>query len=489
MESKDFDIKVTDIIASFLKRIVLIAFITIFFAGLLGAYGYYRARHTTVSNTYQESIDTIKSSIKTKEISIQNLEQKNSTITDISIPYYNRKIERDTALNEKRRSYLENSVYYTIDPFNCGTARITFAVDAEIPENASEEYADYRQNEQRRIVNACAAMYPFSDDILEHVRQILGTDVEKRFIEELITVTNVEDQFVRLDVYYSDPDLAKKAADYLFSEIQKILKELDETYVVNVVNSFTGFEVNWDMYELRTTYEDSLLQSERALTTDNDALNNLNKSFEDNTTNINTAKEDLAKLKHELEAAQGGLSGAQAATSPKRSVVKFGLIGFILGLFLALGFVYVNDVFSGKVRSRNSVLSRFPYPLLGVAPASKRLFFDKTIKKLEGDPVYANKDVVNATVANTLAVASSDCVMISTVDPSDPGLVTLKDALKEKITFAGNILSDAKTVKSIEKNKSVVLVEKRGASLAYSLAEEIEKLKSLQKEIIGIILI
>ena len=491
MEKNELEIKVTDIVASFLKSIILIIAITVLFTALLGGYGYYRAKNTKVSDSIQESVEAAAEKVAAKEMAIDNLNKRNETINEVSIPYYTRKIERDRALNEKRRTYLDTSIYYTIDPFNCGTARITFAVDAPIPEGAAEEYANYKANEQRRIVNACAVMYPFSDEILENVKKILGSDADKRYIEELIKVTNVEDQFVCLDVYYTDLDLAKKAADYLFSEIKKILYDLDPTYKVSVVNSFNGYEVNREMYDSRTRYEDSILSSERTLTTDTDALNNLNKSIEDNLTSLSEAKEELTLLKKDLESAENKLSNVQASRSSKRSVIKFGVVGFVLGLFMSLAFVYVRDVCSVKIRSRNNLLSRFPYPLLGVAPSSKRLFFDKTIKNLEGDPTYDNKAVVDATVANTLAIAAKSgdsCCMIGTIEPSDPALASLKDALKGKIEYVGNILSDAKTVKSVEKFGSVVLVEKRGTSRADSISEEITKLNSLQKEIVGIIL-
>ncbi len=272
----------------------------------------------------------------------------------------------------------------------------------------------------------------------------------------------------------------------------KMLQSLDPEYKVSIVNSFTGYEVNRLMYDDRTKYEDSLLSSERTLTTDNDALNNLNKNIEDNMANIGLAKEDLTTLKRELAAAENSLSNANASRSPKKSLLKYGIVGGILGLFMALAFVYIRSIFSGKILSRNNLLSRFPYPLLGVAPFGKRVFFDKTIRKLEGDPAYDNKSVVDATIANTLAIASKDgskSTMIGTVDPSDPALAALKDAMKGKIDYSGNILSDAKTVKSIEKYDSVVLVEKRGTSRTDSVSEEISKLRSLKKEIVGIILI
>ena len=124
--------------------------------------------------------------------------------------------------------------------------------------------------------------------------------------------------------------------------------------------------------------------------------------------------------------------------------------------------------------------------------ATATLFQIQTGLNKNGDPVYDNKAVVEATAANTLAIASvdgSNCTMIGTIDPSDPALKQLKDSMKDKISFSGNILADAKTVKTIEKFNSVILVEKRGSSRADSISEEITKIKSLQKEVLGIILI
>lgn len=492
MENKEIEIRVPDILAAFLKSICLIVAATIFFGALLGAYGYYKARHTVVDTSYEETITAVSHSITEKETTIRNLQARNQTLTDYNLPYYTRKLENDTQLSERRRSYLENSYYYSIDPFNCGTARITFAVDAPIPEGAAQEYASYKANEQRRIVNACAAMTPFSDEVIENVRKILNIDAEKRFVEELITVTNVEDQFVRLDVYFSDPALAQKAADYLFTEMCKIVNELDPEYQVNVVSSFNGSIVNWEMYEERTMYEDSLLASEKNMAADNDSINTLNKTIEDNTVSIDAANIELTKLKHELEAAQNSLKNANQSTSAKKNVIKFGLVGCVFGLIVSCVYVYVTDIFSGKIRSRNNVISRFPYPLLGVVPSQKKRLFNKTIKKLEGDPLYPDKDVTAATAANTLAIATKDdaaCAMIGTISKEDPSLLTLKEAMHDKIRFSGNILSDAKTVSEIEKCSKVILVEKRNVSRLDSVSEEIEKLRSLNKEILGIILL
>ena len=111
MENKEIEIRVPDILAAFLKSICLIVAATIFFGALLGAYGYYKARHTVVDTSYEETITAVSHSITEKETTIRNLQARNQTLTDYNLPYYTRKLENDTQLSERRRSYLENSYY------------------------------------------------------------------------------------------------------------------------------------------------------------------------------------------------------------------------------------------------------------------------------------------------------------------------------------------------------------------------------------------
>ena len=92
MENKEVSIRIQDIFASFLKSIVWIAVVTAFFGALLGAYGVYKARHTTVNDSYATKITLKENEISDKELTIKNLEKANSTIRDVEIPYRTGKI-------------------------------------------------------------------------------------------------------------------------------------------------------------------------------------------------------------------------------------------------------------------------------------------------------------------------------------------------------------------------------------------------------------
>ena len=176
MENNEVQIRIQDVFASFLKSIVWIAVITIFFAGALGAFGIYKARHTKVSGSYAANIATKEKEVAEKQDEIYNLEKENATIRDVDIPFTENRIAKEQALSESRKEYAENSIYHALDPFNTGVARLTIAVDVEVPEDITEDIPEYLENEQRRATNACIAVYPFTDKALEKVRSILGED-------------------------------------------------------------------------------------------------------------------------------------------------------------------------------------------------------------------------------------------------------------------------------------------------------------------------
>lgn len=493
MENNEVQIRIQDVFASFLKSIVWIALITIFFAGALGAFGIYKARHAKISGSYSADIAAKEKEIVDKQDEIFNLEKENSTIREVDIPFTENRINKEKALSESRKEYAENSIYHSIDPFNAGCAKITISVNVEVPEGITDDLPEYLDNEQRRAANACIAVYPFSDKVLEKVRSMLGEDCDLRYIKELIFITNMNNQYVRLDVFYPEPEKAMKVADYLYEEMVKTISEIEPSFTLSVVTKFSGFDVNWQVYDDHSTHADKVILAEKNIAADMDTLNEKNAKLDLNTQKINLATGELNSLNNELTAAENALAAARQSQSAKKGLIKFGLIGAFIGFFIACAFFYLKYLLGGKIRNRNTIICRYPYPLLGVVPSKKKFLFDKTIKRLEGDPVYADDDVITAIAANTLAIAdtegSAGNCLVGTIEEKDPALKQLKEALDGKVSYAGNILSEARAVKALDKCSHVVLVEKRNESQIDSLTEEITKLKALKKEILGIILL
>ena len=141
---------------------------------------------------------------------------------------------------------------------------------------------------------------------------------------------------------------------------------------------------------------------------------------------------------------------------------------------------------------RFRVFYSFRNPVLGVLPGKKKRLFEKTIRRLEGDSLYEDKDIVSSVAANVQAVTANESgkvCLIGTVDEKDPALSDLLKALKGKIEFKGNLLSGAQGIKNLESYDQVILVEKRNESRFSAISDEITRIRSLQKNVMGMILL
>ena len=320
---------------------------------------------------------------------------------------------------------------------NCGTAKISFSIDVPVPETVTEDVAAYKDNEMRRAADLCTSACPFSDDVIKEVKKILGTDADLQYVDELIRVTNYKDAYCRLEVFYTDADLAKKAADYLYGELRKIVSGYNSEYTMTILNQTSGFEVNWPIYESHAQTDSKILLAEKNLSVDMDSIDTLNQRIDENNKKLVTARTELETLNKDLSKAKSSKANAEKSQSGKRSLIKYGLVGGFLGFVLACVFVYAKYLLGGKIRNRNSITSRYSYPLIGVVPSKKKYLFGKTIKRLEGDPVYAEGDIISAIAANTQAIAeingaTSNC-MVGSIEGNDPALTSLKEALRSPL--------------------------------------------------------
>lgn len=493
MEEKQITIRFSDIFAALLKSICLILVLTILFTGLGGAFGIYRARHASVSGNYVSRINTLKKDIDTKHSDIRKIQNTNQSLIGMEIPYSERKVESDRILCENRRDYLENSILYNMDCFYCGTSRIVLALEPAVPETVGEEYARYKRDEIKRIVNACTKMAPLSDENLAEVMKLMGMEnQEKRYVNELVVINNIEDEHVELLVYNNDLDAAKKAADFLYKKMESMIQSSYPNCTVSQVSATTGYEVSWALYDFQTLAEETLLAAERTYLGSQTSLEQMAVMVTDNNQIIADGEAELQTMKDELETLNKSYASAQESTDTKKSAVKFGILACVGGFILACLFVFLRDFLGSKVRNRTGVSTRYDFPILGVLPSETKNIFKKWIRKLEGDPTFADKDVTAAVAANALALASENdgkICLIGTAESKIPSFVELQKAFDGKLEYKGNILAGADGIKNIADYDKVILVEKRNESRYSSITDEIARIQALKKEIIGIILL
>lgn len=492
MENKEIQIRVSDILASFLKAIVPIVLVTVFFGGLLGVWGIYRARKVSKDPNLQKTINTLKTQIEDKNTALKHLTNANDTILNETIPYLETKIDVTKKRLESQKAYLSESIYYNINPYDCGISRIAFTIDIPVPAEAQQEYAQFRSTELSRLVNTCTKMYPLSDADMVQMRNLFHSEADAKYIDELVSIVNTHNEVIEIRVVYTDSAVAKKVADYLFEYVTTQLKELSPDCVISTVSSYTGNEVNMDMNKSQTSYQNEILTSDKNLAADRDLMTQSYNTYDTNKKSIEDLNKEISSLNSSLASNERKLTQSISKRSLLKSGIKFGIIGALIAMVVSCVCVFVKDFLGGKVRSRNSLLTRYSYPLLGVMPGSKKYLFDKTVKRLEGDSIYEKKDIIASSSASILAAVEADggkTCLIGPIDEKDPAFSDLLKSLKGKVEYKGNILSGSEAVKNLGSYDKVILVEKRCESRYDSIAEEISRIRAIHKDVLGFVLL
>lgn len=125
-------------------------------------------------------------------------------------------------------------------------------------------------------------------------------------------------------------------------------------------------------------------------------------------------------------------------------------------------------------------------------------FIDKWIDRLDGQsmPVLPLKESYKKTAANIAAVLSeqkANLLFVGSVKKSDIQILCeqLSAYMPSTISCkgAGNILTEAETVKLVADCDCIVLVEQEGKSTYPIIEQEIQAIKDLNKSIVGFVLV
>lgn len=484
----EVEVRLSDLFAGLLKAFKLILCLALVFALLGGAFGVYKtidsAKHPSVTEddikAAEKAVEKAEDRVKANERSLENL-------FNIEIPDAETKIVRAEQLLQRRQEYLDNSLYYAMNPFHRGVSRVTLFVDTETEVNPSSPWMTV--NPQSSIVIAYTKIYPFDSEILENVKRIMDTDADLPYINELISVSNVSNQFVEICVYHDDADVAKEVTDYLLETLQERLSSSVGDYSANVVGYFVGYEVDWSMNDSHNTNDDRLLSAERALDNAKEDLEKLNnetreareQAIEDAKTALDDAKKNLNDLNKKY---------STTSAEPKNIVkqaLKKALVFLAVGLFLGCFGVLVRYFMSGRIQSINTVVSRYSFPVLGILPCSRKRWFEKSIRKLEGEPDTDFESAGNAAAESIATVVGAQKVAYV----SSEGAAEIEKILPftgELLPVCGDILKDPKAVKAAGAYDAFVLVEERGRSRVALIDSEVRRIASLGKDVKGIVL-
>ena len=486
-EQREISIRLSDLCAALLKKIKPIIALVLVFTLLGALFGMYRAMHAG-SGVSEESLREAETALVDAKNSVAEAEAELKKLLELDIPQAEAGVERARVLLQRRQDYLDNSLYYAMNPFHRGVSRVTLYVEQETATDPETPWLP--QEAQNGIAMAYAKLYPFDSELLENIRRIMKTDADLTYLNEVLLVTNNADQFVEICAYHDDAEVAKEVTDYLLKALQERLSQKLGEYKAHVISDFVGYEIDWAMNDRHEKETDEFYAAQTSLFEAEQTLQTLK---ENEKASAEQLVEDNKSIAAEAEAKLSSLQDrfSNAKPTPKnilKKAVKYAVVFFIAGLFIACFLVCLFTVLSGKLQNVYDLLTRYSFPLVGVLPTKEKRLFEKTIRKLEGEPDLDYETAGKATAQSLLSMASGRRIALV----SSAGPETVREFLPfvgDRIPVCGDLLRDAESVKSAGDYEGFVLVEKRGISRFDLIDAEARRIRALGKQTEGIILL
>ena len=479
MKKENIEISIADFAAILLKAFKPLLYGVLILALLGGVFGLWRSISVSKQmSAFEDQLSLAKEKVLDSQNVLAESERALLMREESEIPQAEELVSRAEEQLANRKEYLEDSLYFSIDPFHCGAARLTVKLD----QNNDTALAAFSS-----LSAFLSRSFSDNSELLPVIRNLLNTDAEGAYIRELISVSGLSDSIAEISVYHSDPQLADATAEVLFGQLNEYLNTSGAS--LRIIDHFCGYEVNLEMRDRQLSAMDDLILAEDALVDSGESLHRLKNEIPVLQKAVETASETLEKDTSELKKAQRNYNFSRlSAKNILLRVLTYMIVTACIGFLIFSFLIIVKCVSSGKLLNRNMILSGCEYPLIGELPSEKKRVFDRLIRRLEGEKISDYQSAANA-VAQTLKALSdarSVCFVSSLGKSAAEELVTLTEG---RIKACGDIVSDFEAISALSSYDGIVLVEEKDRSLIADLDSEIRRSGALGKDILGIILI
>ncbi len=332
-----------------------------------------------------------------------------------------------------------------------------------------------------------------SGEFYRYVHERVSAKIPEKYLQELIE-SDADEQYglLRLSIFGGEEKLVTEimqAAEQFLDERKAPIAEVVAAHEISCLSA----EVfrSWD------ADSEDVLPVQASLSERKESIRQKQMQVE---TGIYELQTQIVELRRQYDALQAPEKFV-TLTAVGKSSLKFGLLGFLLGAFLAAGYRALRFLLTNPLVEEGEVMRRLGIVVLG----SKRRYpaqgiLNRINAALSGD------EARQRTEEETCGFAAENLRSLLEISPeaeasgilllgTDEALV--KDVYEkinagwegEKLGFTGNILYSTAAVERLRDYRRVVLVEEKGKLPFEKLQQECEKLRLLQKEICGIMLL
>lgn len=471
---------------------------------------------------HQNSIEKYKDNIQKYEARIADYEADILILED--------EIVKQEYLLNYQEEQNENSLYMAIDPYDVKTFESYIRIDAGYQIIPNATYQD--TNPTNEILNTYI-MLVNNTAFYERMIKDLGLDTEVRYLTEVVSVSTYNSNSLRVRVIGADASVVEKISAYICAEIldnheavARSVKEHDialyneRSFSSIDVNIYTRQQdnlkkvsnynetirsLNMNILNLNTSIRDlntDIFNAEVRIEEINEAINLIPAEVEAVNATIAKHEDDQFVLRNDkvefMEEEKEPVYAGYTYFSLLTGFAKFAIIGGVLAGVIAVVYVVVIALMGGKVLSADMICAYSKTNFFGVWPSDKKkpfAFVDKWVDAILGVSTKKSVDEVAAVVLSNLAVSTegqSEVLLCGGANEETLEEIKAKISAKcpnVKFIIGGTIGEDSRTIEGLASCSAVVIVEERYVSDMKSVQELKKRAASMDKPILGVIII
>lgn len=380
-----------------------------------------------------------------------------------------KQIEKNKEDIKATEKYMLKSPLFQIDPFAEYVTECQLYITDEndkIESNLSKQVAYYYY----KLLNSGEANKAIASDA--------SISVDTKYLGELYTVS-IDKDIIKIKAIGNEEQQPSKIVEILLSYIQEkkdVVAKNFNAHNVSILNQSTSVQV-----------DDDLVTSQKKVRT---LVKDLNLEMAEN-----NAK--LVTLVRPVE--------LTASTNVLKSVLKYVIVGLVLGAIIGVMTVLALFFFSNKIANYKVMKYTYDIPYLTSLPShiinhKKAGLWTKMIARIEGNysDKLSQKDHIEMLKVKLLLqkVAIDKPIMITgSVDIKilQKLCELLTESCKEEkglsFQYANNIVLSSDTMQKVSDCSGVLLVEENGKSSLDMVEQEIEVIKNLNATIIGYVMV
>ncbi len=394
----------------------------------------------------------------------------------------------------QNNDYRESSVLMQLDPHNYAGASIVYYIDAgyTVDPNTTVQTTDPTASLVRAYETGLQQA-----DFYQYMADALSGSLTAADLQELVTVqAEVDTAILGINAAaesLSQAETIEQAVQQYVEALQSEISGKVADHELQLLSSSSSSAFSYRMQDAAEAAEEA---NAVTLKVPVNSVAEKQQAFEDSQTQLNQRLTDLQKQESSLEAPEAEGSGQ----GMKRAVLKFVLIGLVLGAFLGCGWITLDMLLGDRFCDEEELQQRYGLPLLGsLRRFPERGLMNRLCATLAGDQsrqsdLTALADFAEANVAASLRSKKTGTEETPVLLAGSQGekLSALSVALQaksgtENYRLCGDILRDPAAVAMLQPGTRLVICEEKGSASRQTILNELRKLRSLGCDVLGII--